>query len=200
MYPHSGLMIMGQQNKEQCFKGHQYKSFLYGGVCSFVCVRHDPCFYFCTGDRVNEIACLHREARDPEDWWETKPLQLPGHVTVGKSGNQKPKQPALNSPDENTPAEEKHSNNVLYFKNSYIKTTSLQFDCELFCQSNWEVDQHFRKSGRQSHHAIMKYLADWFMTSCFHNCWVCNKKWRSCSNCWGSWWCWCTKRERGFWI
>lgn len=93
---YSGLVIctrMGQRNTEQRFKDPRHKSFLYEGVCSFVCVHHDPGFYSCTGDWVNEIACLPREARVPEDWRETTPSLLPGHVTRSKSGNQKPKQP-----------------------------------------------------------------------------------------------------------
>lgn len=92
---------MGQRNRVQRFKDPRHKSFLYGGVCSFVCVHHDPGFYSCTGDWVNEIACLPREARVPEDWRETTPSLLPGHVTQSKSGNQKPKQPPWLLPPRN---------------------------------------------------------------------------------------------------
>lgn len=90
---------MGQRNRVQCFKDPRHKSFLYGGVGSFVCVHHDTGFYSYTGDWVNEIACLPREARVPEDWRETTSSLLPDHVTPGKTGNQKPKQPPwLRSP------------------------------------------------------------------------------------------------------
>lgn len=84
---------MGQRNRVQRFKDPRHKSFLYGGVCSFVCMHHDPSFYSCTGDWVNEIACLPHEARVPEDWRETTPSLLPRHMTQSKSGNQKPKTP-----------------------------------------------------------------------------------------------------------
>ena len=96
-------------------KDPSHKSFLYGGVCSFVCAHHDPGSYSCTGDWENEIACLHREASVPGDSRETTPLLLPGHVTTDKSGNQKPKQlPWLllllsKYTAENTPADKRRS-------------------------------------------------------------------------------------------
>lgn len=84
LYPYSGLVKRTRtdgRNSVQCFKDPRHKSFLYGGVCPFVCVHHDRGFYSCAGDWVNEIACLPREARVPEDWGETAPSLLPGHVT-----------------------------------------------------------------------------------------------------------------------
>lgn len=68
---------IGQGNRVPCFKNPQHKSFLYGGVCPFVCEHHDPGFYSCTGDWVNEIACLHREARVPEDQKRPRHLRFP---------------------------------------------------------------------------------------------------------------------------
>lgn len=43
------------------------KKLFYEGVCSFQCVHYDPGCYSGTGDWINEIGCLHHEARVPED-------------------------------------------------------------------------------------------------------------------------------------
>ena len=77
----SGLVIC-KKNRVWCVKDPPHKSFLYEGVCPFVCMHHDPGFYSCTGDWVNEIACLPREARVPRGLKRDHTL-LPGHVTPG---------------------------------------------------------------------------------------------------------------------
>lgn len=54
------------------------------------------------------------------------------------------------------------------------------------------LEIHFKNVGSQSGTTcIVNNPADWFMTSCFHNSWLCKRKsHHSCINCWASWWQW----------
>lgn len=92
LYTYSCLVICTRTSRQpECFKDHllyikasfMKESVLFsGGITTRAAILVVEYW-------IKEIGCLHHEARVPEDWIDTTPMILPGHVSTANLGNQK---------------------------------------------------------------------------------------------------------------